>query len=156
MMARPVIGRSAAVGRSATIDRSASLIVCDDMLYGLTGKAFLQGIYTADITIPGDALHMAQLVFYFSVVTPKNKPFKNVKLKVALVGEEQPRQVEVPIAAIMPTLNPDRPKMILRAPFLIQNMVIRPGKIETHVITESEELDAGGIWVLGIPPVGSS
>jgi hypothetical protein len=30
--------------------------------------------------------------------------------------------------------------------------MLRPGKIETTVITESEELDAGGIWVTPVAP----
>lgn len=38
------------------IQRTASVIVCDEILFSLTGKSFLNGVYTGDITIPGDQL----------------------------------------------------------------------------------------------------
>jgi hypothetical protein len=130
--------------------RTASVLVCDEILFNITGKAFLQGIYPIDITIPGDELVMNQLVFYFSAETDKKKPFKTVALKVVLPGEK-PTQIDVPFAAPLSSSNTDRPKMVLRAPLLVQQMVLRPGKIETKVITESEELDAGGIWITSVP-----
>ena len=68
------------------IIRTASMIVCDDILFGLTGKAFLQGVYTGDITIHGNALAVPQLIFYFTVETSKEKPFKKMTLKVVPFG----------------------------------------------------------------------
>ncbi|PPQ17933.1 hypothetical protein CV770_18370 [Bradyrhizobium sp. AC87j1] len=127
--------------------RTASVIVCDDALFGLTGKAFLNGVYTTDIMIPGELLMVQQLVFYFTVETPKAKPFKSVTLRVSPPGSV-PSQVEVPLASLQAAQNPNRPSMILRGPLLIQQLVLRPGKIEAKVITETEELDAGGIWVV--------
>lgn len=134
--------------------RTASVLVCDEILFAMTGKVFLQGVYTTDITIPGDELNVPQLVFYFSAETPKENPFKKLILKV-LPPEGQPSQLEIPLATIPPALNLSRPKMILRAPLLLQQLVLRPGKIETKVITESEELDAGGIWITSVSKVPS-
>jgi hypothetical protein len=133
------------------IRRSASVIVCDDILIGLTGKVHLQGVYPSDITIPGDVLSINQLVFYFTAETPKDKPFKKLVLKVTPPGAG-PTQIEIPLSSVSQVSNPERPKMILRAPLLMQQVLLRPGKIEAKVITESEELDAGGIWISSTSP----
>jgi hypothetical protein len=133
------------------IARTASVIVCDDILFGLTGKGFLQGVYAGDITIHGNALAIPQLVFYFTAETPKERPFKKMTLKVVPFGTAA-TELDLPIESIPQSMNPTRPKMIVRAPVLVQQIMLRPGKIETTVITESEELDAGGIWVMPIAP----
>jgi hypothetical protein len=132
------------------ISRTASVLVCDEILFALNGKAFLQGVYTGDITIPGSELALPQLVFYFSAETSKEQPFKKLTLKVVL-PEMPPALFEIEIESTPQAINPDRPKMRLRAPLLIQQVILRPGKIETSVITEAEELDAGGIWIMSVP-----
>jgi len=126
--------------------RTASVIVCDEILFSLTGKGFLQGVYTSDITIPSTELIVAQLVFFFSVETAKENPFKKIILKVT-PPKTPATELEVPLATIPQIFNPNRPKMIVRVPMIIQQVVLRPGKIETKVITEGDELDAGGIWI---------
>jgi hypothetical protein len=132
------------------LQRTASVVVCDEILFGLTGKSFLQGLYTGDITIPGDQLSVNQLVFYFTVETPKSNPFKKITLRV--VPPYMPAaQYDVPFESVPEIANKDRPKMIVRAPLLMQQLLLRPGKVETTVLTESEELDAGGIWVTSVP-----
>jgi hypothetical protein len=131
-------------------ERRASVIVCDEILYAMTGKAFLQGVYQSDIMIPGQELTIQQLVFYFSAETPRDNPFKKIVLKVIPPGMP-PSQVDVALPPT-PNLTPDRNKMILRAPLLLQQPILRPGKIETIVVTESEELDAGGAWVVSVSP----
>ncbi|MCP3475641.1 hypothetical protein NLM33_35805 [Bradyrhizobium sp. CCGUVB1N3] len=129
------------------IERRAYVVVCDDVLFGLTGKAFLQGVYTSDITLPSnDELIIPQLVFYFSAETPKKNPFKKMALRVT-PPSMPPAVVEIPIETMPQANNPHRPKMLVRAPVLLQQVRLRPGKIETTVVTESEELDAGGIWI---------
>lgn len=128
--------------------RTASVLVSDDMLFGLTGKVFLHGVYTSDITISGDVLVVPQLVFYFTVWTPKARPFSQVNLKVTPPGEP-PSTLEIPIGGPH-VINPDRPHMILRAPILLQQVALRPGKIETQVLADGEEIDAGGIWVTSV------
>jgi hypothetical protein len=137
------------------VERRAHVLVCDDVLFGLTGKVFLQGVYTSDITIPGDELVVPQLVFYFSAETSKDKPFKKVTLRVVPPGAS-PIAIEIPIETIPQVSNPDRPKMMLRAPVLLQQPTLRPGKIETILVTESEELDAGGIWITSVTKLSLS
>jgi hypothetical protein len=136
-------------------ERRASVIVCDEVLFALTGKVFLQGVYPSDITIFGQEISYPQLVFYFTAETSKEYPFKKMTLKVVPPGMP-PALLDVPIETIPQTRNPDRPKMVIRAPILIQQILLRPGKIETAVITEVEELDAGGMWVASIPKFPST
>lgn len=137
------------------VERRASVIVCDDILFGLTGKVFLQGVYTTDITIPGGEISLPQLAFYFTAETSKKNPFKKMVLRVIPPGMP-PTHFEVPIEAVQQTVNPDRPKTIVRAPLLMQQILLKPGKIETSVITEFEELDAGGVWIMSVPKFPSS
>jgi len=66
-----------------------------------------------------------------------------------------PSELEIPIATIPQVVNPDRPKIILRAPLLVQQPQLRPGKTQTIVVTESDELDAGGIWITSVPKIQS-
>jgi len=132
--------------------RTASVLVCDDILFGMNGKVVLQGVYAADINIPGREILVPQLVFYFSVQTPKTNRFKRVTLKVTPPGGTN-TLVDLPISETPPAaINAERPLMIIRAPVLVQYIMLRPGKIETTVITENEEIDAGGVWVSAISP----
>jgi hypothetical protein len=132
-----------------TTERRAYVLACDEVLFSITGKAYLNGVYTGDITIPGDELILGQLVFFFTAETRKENPFRKVILKTFL-PDGTSSELEIPISTLPQPLNPNRPKMMLRAPLLVQQVVLRPGKIETKVITESEELDAGGIWVTSV------
>jgi hypothetical protein len=134
-------------------DRTASVIVCDEALFSVTGKAYLNGVYPSDITISGDALQIHQLVFYFAAETPKDKPFKKLTLKATFPGSGS-TQFEINVDAVQQVHNPARPKMVVRAPLLVQQILLKPGKIETKVIDETgAELDAGGIWVTTtVPP----
>src|SRR5579872_480683 len=127
-------------------ERSASVLVCDNILFDVTGKAYLHGLYPGDITMPGDELLVNQLVFYFTIQAPKTTkmtPFEIVTLRVTPPGATM-SELSIPVANLVHAPNPNRPFMILRAPLLIQQLVLRPGKIETKVIVDGEEIDAGG------------
>ncbi|MGJ4996219.1 hypothetical protein ACQR0Z_17455 [Bradyrhizobium sp. HKCCYLS3077] len=111
----------------------------------MTGKAYLNGVYLTDININSDELKLAQLVFFFSVSTKLEYPFKQLTLRVVLPGSS-PADFEVPLSP-PPTVSSGRTTLIVKAPMLLQQPILRPGKIETKVITESEEIDAGGFWI---------
>lgn len=126
--------------------RSANVIVCDEAMFSLTGKLSLHGIYPGDISITEDVVHMPQLVFYFTVATPKNDPFEWLKLKVALPDSaEVIVDVDVPLKSVE---TPDaRSYFFVKVPLLLPSPVLKPGRIQTMAIHERGELDAGGIWV---------
>jgi hypothetical protein len=66
-----------------------------------------------------------------------------------------PVHLEIPIDSFPSIANHERPKMIVRAPLLVQQILLKPGKIETTVIADSDELDAGGIWITSVPKLPS-
>jgi hypothetical protein len=132
-----------------TTERRAFVIVCDEFLFSITNKTYLNGIYATDITIPGDELMLNQLVFYFTVETPKEKPLSTIILRAVPPGGKI-AELEINVQAIPQILNPGRQKIILRAPLLVQQILVRPGKIQTTVIADGEELDAGGIWITSV------
>ncbi|OAF11769.1 hypothetical protein AYJ54_07875 [Bradyrhizobium centrolobii] len=135
-----------------SIERRASVVVCDDVLVAMNGKVFLNGVYTSDIAVPAEGLTVGQLVFYFTAETPKDNPFQKITLKVTPPGAV-PAVLDIPLENLPPLSNPERPKMFVRAPILLQQIQLRPGKIETTVLTEAgEELDAGGVWVSVLQP----
>lgn len=133
-----------------TTERRAYVVVCDELLFSITNKLYLNGVYSTDITIPGDDLMLNQLVFYFTVETPKENPPSTIILRAVPPGGKF-TELEINVQAVPQVPNPGRPKMILRAPLLVQNILIRPGKIETSAIVDGEELDAGGIWITSVP-----
>ena len=130
------------------IERRASVLVCDEMMYSLTGKVTLAGIYIQDIVIPGPALQMNQLVFFFTVETPKEEPFRSLTYKVQLPGSPPVLQPTPIIVHNIGATDPRRKKITFRQPLLIQQPVLLPGRIEASVIHENGEIDAGGIWII--------
>jgi hypothetical protein len=131
--------------------RTASVVVCDNILSDITAKIYLYGLYPVDISIPGNELLVNQLAFYFSIFTPNERPFKHVILRVT-PPESATTEMNYPLAGVHDAVkNPNRPKMIFRAPLLLQQILLKVGKIETKVILDNdEELDAGGIWVSSV------
>jgi hypothetical protein len=131
-----------------TPERKAFALVCDDLMHSLTGKVSLSGVYVQDIVIPGPALLLNQLVFFFTVETPREKPFQSLTFKVSLPGNP-PREQSVPIVVNEMSIgDPRRKRITFRQAMLLQQVVLMPGRIETSVIHEEGELDAGGIWIM--------
>jgi hypothetical protein len=128
------------------IPRHASVLICDELLFSLTGKFNLLGNYTGDIAIPSDPNTALQLVFYFIVETDVSDPFQLLTFQVTLPKSEPVVQV-VPVPPLLPP-PPDRPRWTLRWPLLIPQPVLRPGKIEAKVIHEKGELIAGTPWIV--------
>jgi len=128
-------------------DRSASVIVCDDFTWSLTGKANLIGVYVQDILIPSVELPINQMVFFFTVQTGADDPFQHLALKVNFPGDE-PIIQPIPISVPESPRPVERTKLFFRLPILVQQRILRPGKIATSVIHERGELDAGGVWII--------
>ncbi|MBN9039838.1 MAG: hypothetical protein J0H38_01005 [Rhizobiales bacterium] len=131
-------------------ERKASVIVCDEFTWSLTGKANFFGVYVQDIVIPIPEVTINQMVFFFSVETDANDPFKQVELKVEFPGSPPFTQ---PIAMDALPMPPPagRTKITYRFPIMLQQRVLRPGRIATSVIHERGELSAGGVWIVQQP-----
>jgi hypothetical protein len=133
-------------------ERSATVFACDELLYNMTGKVMIQGLYTSgDIAIPSDELRINQLVFCFSIETPVSEPLSSIALKVTF-PEAEPNLLHTPVAAFNPMLYADVRRKTIKTlhPFLIQQPLLKPGPIRTSVIHDKGEIDAGIIWVTSL------
>jgi hypothetical protein len=124
--------------------RQASVLVCDDLLVSMLGKFTTIGIYTADITIPSEPIVANQLVFLFIVETDVDDLFERMTLEVTMPGQPSVK-MDVPLAPPPPI--PGRTRWFLRWPFMIQQPVLRPGRIEAKVIHEKGEILTSGPWI---------
>ncbi len=136
------------------MDRQATVLLADDMAVSLVGKINLTGIYTSDIFIPLEAVTVAQLVFLFSLETDLNDQFQHIKLQITLPGEP-PKEMNVPI--LPAAYVPGRTRLLMRHPFLIQQVVLRPGPIEARVIHDKGQIEITSLpWISLMPAPESS
>jgi len=135
-------------------ERTASVLVCDDATWSLTGKINLFGVYANDIVIPHPELLFNQIVFYFDIQTGFDDPFHHLAIQIEFPGEQ-------PILQPMPTETPPSPppagrtKLIYKIPLMVQQRVLRPGRIIAKIIHERGQIDAGGVWVVHPTPPSS-
>jgi hypothetical protein len=129
-------------------ERKASFLVCDDLLFSMNGKVNLTGIYTQDIVISTEELQLPQLIFFFVVETPKDQLFQKITFRIELPGLP-PADSEFPVGVRKAALLDDRRKMITwRHPIMLQQPILRPGRVSASVIHETGTIDAGGIWII--------
>ncbi len=132
--------------------RQASVFVCDELLISLTGKFNALGIYTGDIVIPNE-ITAHQIVFVFQIEFDIDDPMSSAVLEVKFPGEENPRQLAVPVGPV--TSVEGRSRWIIRWPFPVQMVHLRPGRISTKVIHDKGEIDTTGIWIISLAPQSS-
>lgn len=128
------------------IPRHASVIICDELLFSITGKINLLGSYTGDITIPTDPTQIAQLLFYFLVETDVQDPYRSLTFQVKLPQADPVTQILPAVPPIQ--ILPERPRFTMRWPLLISQPLLHPGRVEAKVIHESGELVAGAPWII--------
>ncbi len=122
------------------MSRSAICLVCDDILISMSGKFTALGIYTSDVGIPVPNHVLNQLAFLFVLETPADDPFRSLKFQVTLPGDA-PREVTLPTLGPAVSASITKAKMIsLKWPYLIQNVALRPGPIETLVTHDKGEI----------------
>ena len=130
--------------------RQASLLVADDILFNLQGKAILQGIYTGDLVIAANPSPLAQLIFFFLAETDVSDPFKSLSAQVTF-PESEPMTNHIPIQWPI-TLPPlERTKIFVRFPMLISGPILRPGRIIAKLIHESGEIAVSAPGILLAP-----
>jgi hypothetical protein len=128
-------------------ERTASVFVCDELLFSLTGKVQAIGLYTQDIVIPSEELLINQLIFFFTVQTPRTDPFHSLKFKVAFPGSD-PIEMEILPLVVQANHDERRKQIVYRQAMLTQQQMLRPGRIVTSVIHERGEIEAGGFWIM--------
>jgi hypothetical protein len=124
----------------------ASMLVCDDVLVSLSGKFNLLGMYTSDLGVPADPTMANQLVFFFIVEGDLEDRPGSIVLEVTFPGGDT-RQTELSAPLSPGPPPPDRKKWYVRAPFLVQNVALRPGRIEGKLKHDGAELAVQGPWI---------
>jgi hypothetical protein len=133
--------------------RQASLLVADEIFYNLQGKAILQGIYHADLSISADPSTGTQLLFFIMAETDASDPFESFAVEITLPGSAPFRQ-EVPVVPppIIIAASPGRTRFYIRHPVLMLAPILRPGRIEAKVIHEKGEIQVTAPWIQFNPP----
>jgi hypothetical protein len=130
-----------------------SVIVSDDFLISLQGKFNIIGVYTGDIAIAADEIITQQLVFTFIMESSIDDVPSMITFEVSFPGEEA-RRMMCPLA-LPSSIPPERNKFVLRIPFAINNITLRPGRIEVKVIYEGGEVKATAPWIVRAVDLGS-
>ena len=131
--------------------RQAMLLVADEIFFNLTGKAILNGIYTGNLLIGPATGFVPQLVFFFMVETDLSDPFRSLQAEVTF-PESAPITSTVPVTWPIPLSPVDRTKFSVRWPMLLQNLTLRPGKINAKLIHESGEIIVSAPWIVSNAP----
>jgi hypothetical protein len=122
------------------MSRQATMLVADEIYYNLLGKAIIHGAYHADLTILTEPTTVTQLLFYFQMETDIEDAFQSLSVEVTLPGNDPVRHV-VPV--IWPIFAEEGRRLFYKHPLLIQNITLRPGRIQAKVIHESGEMVVG-------------
>jgi hypothetical protein len=121
----------------------ASVIVAEDLLTSLSGKANINNVFTNDILIPGELL--TQLVFIFKVEGEQSDLPRNFRYEVQLPGEAiQILERPVPEGWRVPE---EREKWVVFQPFLVGPLMLRPGKIEVRIIMGEKTIHLAAPWI---------
>jgi hypothetical protein len=125
---------------------TANMLVCDDVLVSVSGKFNLLGVYSTDIGVPKDGQIAPQLVFFFMLEGDLSERPHFVSLEVSFPGGNS-RSITVP-AQVPQGPAHGRTKWFARIPFLVQQVMLRPGKIEAKVRYDGQELAVAGPWIV--------
>jgi hypothetical protein len=126
------------------MDRQASVLVSDELYITLLGKFVVHGVYTTDIVIPTEQTAAPQLIFLFQIGTDIGDLFEKLQVQVTLPGEP-PRTMAIPVGPVTPT--PERTRWLIHWPLLVQQAILRPGRIEVKVIHERGEILVSAPWI---------
>jgi hypothetical protein len=132
----------------------ATVLVADDVLFSMSNKLTVVGIYQGDIIIPTAPMIIGQLAFLFFIEGDLSEPLHALTLQVTLPGQPAVR-VEVPLQQIVFAPTPDRTKWLFRVPMMISQPILLPGRIEAKAIYEGGEILVTAPWI-ALPPLPES
>jgi hypothetical protein len=129
------------------VDLRANAFACDDILMSVSGKINIIGLYGGDILIPAPGALLNQLVFFFTIEWAKEDPIEKITLKITLPNTEA-RQMEAIFQLPAHLKNdPKKKRVTLRHPFVMQNVLLYPGRIECLVATDKGEVETAPLWI---------
>lgn len=128
--------------------RRGSVLVCDDLQFGINGKWTASGIYVNDIGIAVKEQQIPQLVFIFTAETKIDNPWQSLAFEVLLPGDSAPLRTEVPFAFDHQQAHVQRTSLMIRAPLLFQQPTLRPGQIKASIVDENGETLLAAPWIV--------
>lgn len=128
------------------------MLMCDDVTVSLTGKFNLQGVYTTDLAVPPGGAVAQQLVFYFGIDGDlSDRPTTTIAIRMEFPdGHIRSSEFPAMVPADAPIL-PGRTKWHFRAPFLVQQIPLRPGRIKAILTYREEQIEIFGPWIVDAP-----
>jgi hypothetical protein len=139
------------------MNRFAHTIYSDDIRHEVGNKRSLIGIYSGKMFVPEFPVLLPKICMSIWIVTPANKPFKSLKVRVLAddnVVAEHPIDADT-IAAQQPTsvisgpFDPEKPQ-IFTANFMVQispYLVDKATTLRIRVVTEEEVLKGGALSI---------
>src|ERR1700689_5407102 len=110
----------------------AAVLVCDDVVYSVTNKLSVGGIYNTDILIPAENTPVTHLVFFFLVECDLTEMPHTLLVEITFPGA-QPNRTITPIVPVT-LLPPDRTKWLMRYPVVVAAPVLRTGHVEIKIV----------------------
>lgn len=139
------------------IPRHVEVIYCDDIRHEVSNKLSFVGVYTGDLLAPQFPYTVPKLCLYISVLTPAEKPFQRLKLRVfkdeeSLLEAEGPKELTAVPERGPDTGNPQERLFAAHFELHAANLLLAaPCNIRVRVETESEELRARALRVALAP-----
>jgi len=130
-----------------SLSRSVSTIYCDDIRREVGEKVSFMGVYGSSLIVTEFPATLPKLCIIISVITPANKPFEELCIRVFLESEIVGQiefdgdQLSEMLSSIDNNNEAEDGALHMRAVLTISPLVISASsKIRVRVITESEEL----------------
>lgn len=141
------------------MNRYAHSVFCDDIRQEVGGKLTLVGVYSGALLVPTFPTVLPKLCIVLDIVTPADKPFQQLKVRV-LRDDETLADGDVHIADLSPgnaealdglVADGDRLQSVM-VHFVFSPLKLdKPGVVRIRVETEGEELRARGLIVGTMP-----
>ena len=142
------------------MSRYAHATYCDDIRHELGGKLTLVGVYSSQLLVPSFPAVLPKLCLLVDVVTPADKPFEKLKIRVlvdemllaeAEISNEDIRASFENVPQIEEASDTER-RLMFTAHFVFSPLKFDgPGMIRIRVETEDGEMRAIALPVGQIP-----
>jgi hypothetical protein len=79
-----------------TTDRILTAVFCDDIRHEIGNKMSFMGVYQGELIVPSTPIALPRLCIFATALTPIERPFKSLTLRVLLNDETELARLEVP------------------------------------------------------------
>jgi hypothetical protein len=136
-----------------------TVIVADDIRMELSGKLFVVGLYTDDITLPFEPFIAPQMSVLFTVEAAHPEHPKFLNFSITLPGEkimEWTQPLNWPQQPELPSDTPEhliRKRWTVKVPYNLGIVTLRSGPIETRIWYDKNVVIPTRYWIRHTPAV---